>query len=271
MIDKIATQIKDRLDGRCPEIALILGSGLGAIADSLTDEIIISYNELQGFPQSTVSGHAGRLIVGKLEGREILCMQGRVHLYEGHSPREIDNIIKAFKKIGVKTLIVTNAAGSLDVNMPAGSVMLINDHINFSGQNPLIGKNDDSLGVRFPDMSDAYNSEFRNRVEEIAKRENVRLFEGTYLMVMGPNFETAAEIRAFQVLGANAVGMSTVPEVISAIHSGMRVLGLSAITNLGTGLQKQSQSHDETLAQGNKTAENITKLIKGFIKECDNG
>lgn len=271
MINKIAEQIKTKIGNKEPKTAIILGSGLGQIADELSDKIIIKYNDIEGFPKSSVSGHAGQLVIGKLDGIDVLCMQGRIHLYEGHPPQSIDLIIKAFKKLGIENLIVTNAAGSLDVDMPAGSLMLIKDHINFSGQNPLIGINDDKLGPRFPDMSNAYDSDIRDKVKKIAKKEDIKLHEGVYLMVSGPNFETAAEIMAFRILGADAVGMSTVPEVISAIHSGMKVLGISAITNLGTGLRDGVQSHEETLHEGRKASENLIKLLKAYIKESDNG
>lgn len=268
MINKIATQIKNKIGNKQPKIAIILGSGLGSIGDEITEKIIINYSQIDGFPQSTVSGHAGRLIVGNLMGKEVLCMQGRVHLYEGHKSQDINTIIKAFKSIGIQQLIVTNAAGSLDLDMPAGSIMLISDHINFSGQNPLVGANDDTLGPRFLDVSNAYDKEIRNKIKTLAQKENIKLFEGTYLMVMGPNFETSAEIRAFKILGANAVGMSTVPEVLSALHSDMKVLGFSAITNLGTGLQTQSQSHTETLSQANQSSKNMIQLIKLYLKEA---
>lgn len=267
MITKIATQIKSRLGSYHPEIAIILGSGLGKLGDEIENKIIIPYAEIEGFPISTVSGHQGQLIIGKLEGKDVLCMQGRIHLYEGHAPQSINTFIKAFKLLGIKNLIVTNAAGSLDPNMPPGSIMLIADHINFSGQNPLVGKNDDQYGPRFPDMSNAYNQEIRQQVKDIAQREHIKLFEGVYLMVMGPNFETSAEIRAFRTLGADAVGMSTVPEVLAAVHSGLKVLGLSVITNFGTGLQQGAQSHEETLLQANNAAKNLTLLVKTYIKE----
>lgn len=267
MISKISSQIKSKIGNRRPKTAIILGSGLGPVGEEIKNSVIIKYEDIEGFPKSSVSGHVGRLIVGELEGKEVLCMQGRIHLYEGHSPKSIDIIIKSFKEIGIESLIVTNVAGSLDTNMPAGSLMLISDHINFSGQNPLVGVNDDRSGPRFPDMSDAYNAEIRKKVKNIAKKENIKLYEGVYLMVMGPNFETSAEIRAFRIWGADAVGMSTVPEVLSAVHSNMKVLGLSVITNLGTGLRTGFQSHEETLNEGKKASENLIKLIKSYIKE----
>ncbi|MDR1694762.1 MAG: purine-nucleoside phosphorylase [Lactobacillaceae bacterium] len=271
MIDKISAQIKNKIGNKQPKTAIILGSGLGKIADELTDKTIIKYEDIEGFPQSSVSGHAGQLVIGRLEGVEILCMQGRVHLYEGHKPQSIDLIIKSFKKLGIEYLIVTNAAGSLDINMPAGSLMLIKDHINFSGQNPLVGVNDDKSGPRFPDLSNAYDHDIRNIVKNTAKKEDIKLYEGVYLMVLGPNFETAAEIKAFRILGADAVGMSTVPEVVSAVHSGMKVLGFSVITNLGTGMRDGKQSHEETLHEGKKASQNLINLLKAYIKETKNG
>lgn len=250
-----------------PQTAIILGSGLGALGNEITNAVSIDYSELEGFPQSTVAGHRGRLLIGKLEGKDVLCMQGRIHLYEGHDPKKIDFIIKVFKELGIKNLIVTNAAGSLNENFAPGSVMLINDHINFSGRNPLIGPNDDTLGPRFPDVSDAYCKKFRDKIKQIAKDNNIPLFEGVYMMVTGPNFETAAEIRAFRILGADAVGMSTVPEVLSAVHSGMSVLAFSVITNFGTGMKSGAQSHEETLKQADAAASRLTTLVKAFIRE----
>lgn len=268
MIEKIVKQIRNKIGQYQPEIAIILGSGLGELGNEIDNKIIIDYADIEGFPRSTVSGHQGKLIIGKLEGKDVLCMQGRIHLYEGHEPQAINTIIKSFQSLGIKQLIVTNAAGSLNLDMTPGSIMLISDHINFSGRNPLVGPNDEKYGPRFPDVSDAYTSSIRQQVKKIAQQNNIKLHEGVYLMVLGPNFETAAEIRAFKVLGADAVGMSTVPEVICAAHSGLKVLGLSVITNFGTGLRTGAQSHAETLCEANKAAENLTKLVRNYIKEC---
>ncbi len=268
MIEHIAQQIQSRLQGRQPEIAIILGSGLGSLGDEISAPITIPYTEIDGFPHSTVAGHKGCLISGELSGKQVLCMQGRIHLYEGHSPQSIATIIRSFAKLGIKQLIVTNAAGSLHKDMPAGSLMLIKDHINLNLPNPLVGPNDDRFGPRFPDMSDAYNSALRHKVKDIASSLNIKLFEGVYIMVMGPCFDTAAEINAFRILGADAVGMSTVPEVISAVHCGIKVLGISVITNLGTGLRDGSQSHQETLAEADKASQNLQMLIKQYLKEA---
>ncbi len=261
-----AEQIRNRLGDFKPETALILGSGLGSLADKIETKAIIPYAEINGFPQSTVSGHKGQFIAGLLQNKKVLCMQGRLHLYEGHAPQNISQIIKTFKLLGINTLIVTNAAGSLRPNLAAGSLMLITDHINLSFNNPLIGPNDEAFGPRFPDMSNAYNKDLQNLARQTAQQQNINLNEGVYLMVSGPNFETAAEVKAFGILGADAVGMSTVPEVISAVHCGIRVLGFSVITNLGTGLQAQSQSHAETLAQADAAAGNLAQLINCMIE-----
>lgn len=262
-----AEQIRAKMENRRPQTLIILGSGLGTLAEDIKEKIIIPYTDIDGFPHSTVSGHAGCLISGRLHGSEVLCMQGRFHLYEGHRPQIIAEVIKTFKLLGICNLIVTNAAGSLREEMAPGSLMLIADHINFSGRNPLIGPNDDAFGPRFPDVSNAYDKEFRDRLKNIASRRGISLQEGTYLMVAGPNFETAAEIRAFRTLGADAVGMSTVPEVLAAVWCGMRVLGISVITNYGTGMRPQTQSHAETLSQADAAANSLKLLINDFIGE----
>lgn len=267
MIEQLAAEIQKRIGAYIPETAIILGSGLGNLGNEIKNPVFIDYKELAGFPQSTVSGHQGRLIIGKLEDKDVLCMQGRIHLYEGHEPQKINLIIKVFQKLGIKNLIVTNAAGSLNPDFAPGSIMLINDHINFSGKNPLVGTNDEAYGPRFPDVSDAYTTLYRQKATKIAKDLQIPLHAGVYLMVLGPNFETAAEIRAFRTLGADAVGMSTVPEVLCAAHSGMKVLGFSVITNFGTGMKSGAQSHEETLSQANAAAANLTALVKAFVKE----
>ena len=264
--EKIAAQIKSRLNGRKPETAIILGSGLGALGDQIENPVIIPYAEIDGFPHSTVSGHKGHLVVGRLEGKDILCMQGRIHLYEGCAPQTIRDIIHSFKHLGISKLIVTNAAGSLNPKLPSGSIMLIDDHINLSFTNPLIGSNDDDIGPRFPDMSNAYDRDLRALAAQTAKELNIPLNRGVYLMVSGPNFETAAEVKAFGLLGGDAVGMSTVPEVIAANHAQISVLGFSVITNMGTGLQQQTQSHAETLSAADHASEKLAKLLLCIIE-----
>lgn len=266
MINDITTQIKNKIGNFTPKTAIILGSGLGKLAEDVKNPIVINYNEIKDFPQSTVKGHEGRFIIGYLENEPVIIMQGRIHLYEGHSPEKINIIIRSLRKLGVENLFLTNAAGSLNTDIPQGSLMLISDHINFSGINPLIGPNDDEFGPRFPDMSDAYNKENRDKIKKLASRENIILHEGVYLMVTGPNYETGAEIRAFKVLGADAVGMSTVPETISAVHSGMKVNAISVITNMATGIATRKHSHDEVVKQGNIATINLTKLLKAYFK-----
>lgn len=260
-------QLQNLMQNRKPETAIILGSGLGSIADNLQNKLIIKYEEIEGFPKSTVAGHNGQFVIGKIDNKEILCMQGRFHLYEGHDPKVIAKVIQALKHIGIKELIITNAAGSLNPDFYPGEIMLITDHINFSGCNPLLGANDDKIGPRFFDMSNAYDKVLQAKARNIAKRNNIKLNEGTYLMVLGPNFETAAEIRAFRILGADAVGMSTVPEVLSAVHCGIKVLAISALTNFGTGIQATPLSHEETLSGAAKASGSLTDLIINYIKE----
>lgn len=267
MLEDTVSFIINRLGKYRPQTLIILGSGLGDLGEKIQDPIYINYQDIPSWPHSTVNGHKGRLIAGLLEDQEVLCMQGRFHLYEGHSAETIKMIMTVFKNLGIQNLIVTNAAGSLKKEMSPGSIMLITDHINFSGRNPLIGVNDENLGPRFPVMANAYSKEYQDKMRQIAKQEKIELHEGTYLMVLGPNFETAAEIKAFQILGADAVGMSTVPEVLSAVWCGMKILGLSVITNYGTGMVQKFHGHEETLQQANIAAENLTKLICRFIKE----
>lgn len=260
-------QLQTALNGKKPQVALILGSGLGEVAEALSDQLVIDYRVIEGFPQSTVAGHRGRMIVGKIGKKEVLCLQGRFHLYEGYAPQVIAEVIGCLKYIGIRELIVTNAAGSLNPDFAPGSLMLINDHINFSGRNPLVGTNNDAVGPRFPDMGNAYDRRLRKKMEKVAADLKIELPQGVYLMVLGPNFETAAEIRAFRVLGADAVGMSTVPEVIAAVHAGIKVVAISAITNYGTGMQQTPLSHGETMDNAGKAAADLTKLIINYIKE----
>lgn len=260
-------QFKRLLADKRPQTAVILGSGLGSVADAVEDPLTIDYAAIEGFPRTTVAGHSGKMIVGRLGQSEVLCLQGRFHLYEGHRPQVIAEVVNALKAVGVNRLIVTNAAGSLNPEFTPGSLMLIKDHINFSGQNPLVGANNENVGPRFPDMSNAYDRDMRRQAKELAAELGINLPEGVYLMVLGPNFETAAEIRAFRTLGADAVGMSTVPEVIAAVHAGIKVLAVSAVTNFGTGLQETPLSHEETIAGAARASSALTALITNYIKE----
>jgi len=258
--------IQNRTPGFTPKIGLVLGSGLGSLADQLENAISIPYAELPGFPVSTVAGHAGRLVLGMLGGVPVACCQGRVHGYEGTSGLGFKHFIRTLKEIGCETLLLTNASGSLRTDVGPGELMLINDHINFQPGNPLIGPNDEDFGPRFFPMDDAYDIHIRERFHTVAKKLNIKLAEGVYISVTGPGFETPAEIRAFRILGADAVGMSTVPEVLVARHCGLRVAAVAAITNFATGMSDEKITHEGTLHFGKLAATNLARLITATIE-----
>ena len=250
-----------------PKVGVILGSGLENFFSDDAIKYSIEYDHLPDFPQPTIKGHSGKLVFGEVDNCEVVCMYGRSHIYEGHDPKSLAKPIRVLKDIGCKLLVVTNAAGSLDIDMPSGSLMAISDHLNLSGFNPLIGSNADNYGPRFSDMSDAYNLYYRKQLLKTAEKINQKLFEGVYCMYSGPNFETPAEINSLKILGGNAVGMSTVPEVIVANHCGLPVIAISVITNLAAGMSKTKLSHQETLANAALAETNIIKLIKTFIHD----
>ena len=231
-VQEAAAYIKEKLNGRKPEIAITLGSGLGDLAEQLTDAIQIPYGDIPHFPVSTVAGHKGQFVVGKLEGREVLCMQGRFHYYEGYDLKQVTLPVRVMKLLGIGTLIVTNAAGGINTGFRPGNLMLIEDHLNLTGENPLIGENLEAFGERFFDMTVAYDREYRTLAENLAAELDIPLQKGVYAWLTGPNYETPAEIRYLRTIGADAVGMSTVPEVLVARHCGLRVCGISCITNL---------------------------------------
>lgn len=269
LFDDLKTSIaflNGRLGERRPRVGLVLGSGLNDLAASLTNPIDIEYNEIPCFPTPTVSGHHGRLIVGSMGGIDVACLQGRVHAYEGQPAEKLGYGVRTLAGVGVDTMILTNAAGSLRADVGPGRLMVIEDHINFSGVNPLVGENDDRLGPRFPDMTDAWSAELRALAHQAALEAGVNdLTSGVYLMVKGPNFETPAEIRMMIGLGAHAVGMSTVPECIVARHAGLRVLGISSITNLGAGMQGGALTHEETMSEGARAAVPLRALLEKLI------
>lgn len=253
-----------------PILAIICGSGLGGLADLIEDKTVIPYEDIPRFPRSTVPGHAGKLVFGVLWGVKCVCMQGRFHLYEGYTVQQVTYPVRVFALMGCKTLIVTNAAGGLNNSYEVGDVMIIKDHINmpgFAGQNPLCGPNDERFGVRFPCMSDAYDRDLREYIRNMAGRCNPRMHEGVYCMLAGPSFETVAECRLLQTLGADAVGMSTVPEVLVARHCGMRVLGLSLITNkVVTNYDTtEKANHEEVLKTTERMTESLQSLVCEFI------
>ncbi len=254
-----------------PRVGLILGSGLGALADALEDPIAVAYADLPGFLQPSVEGHEGRIVLGRLEGLPVACLQGRAHLYEGVPAATVNGPIRTLKALGCEILVLTNAAGSLRPEVGAGAIALIEDHINFAGQNPLVGANDDEIGPRFPDLTQVYDPALRVQLARIATEQGIELPTGVYLAVLGPSFETPAEIRAFRALGADLVGMSTVPEAISAHHAGLRVVGLSAVTNLAAELTANALSHEETLEQAARAAAKLGLILRAFCKELADG
>jgi xanthosine phosphorylase len=259
--------IRARRPGFVPRVGLILGSGLNGIADALEDATAIDYAGLAGFPRASVEGHAGRLVLGTLAGVPVACLQGRVHLYEGAQPAALAVLPRTLKALGCELLILTNAAGALRPELVPGSVVLIEDHINLLGQNPLVGVNDEAIGPRFPDMTEVYDRGLRARLSAVAARLGIPLASGVYLATLGPCFETPAEIRAFRALGADLVGMSTVPEAISARHCGLNVLGLSIVTNAAAGLGAEPLDHALTLARAAAAATTLQRLLTGLLEE----
>lgn len=257
--------LKAKFPNAFPKTALILGSGLGPLADRIEANSDVSYADIPGFPVPSVDGHHGRLRIGTLAGHAVVCMQGRLHAYEGHPAQALATPIRILRGMGVERLILTNAAGGLSLDKPAGTLMIVNDHINLSGQNPLIGPNDPAIGPRFPDMSRAYDPDLRARLRAAAALAGVTVSEGVYVYTLGPNFETPAEIRMFAALGANAVGMSTVPECLAAVHCGMKVAALSLITNLAAGLAPDALTHHETLSEASKAYGRVEALLTAFF------
>ena len=260
-VQEAAAYIKEKLGGRAPEIAITLGSGLGDLADHLVDAVQIPYGEIPHFPVSTVAGHKGQFVVGKLEGREVLCMQGRFHYYEGYDLKQVTLPVRVMKLLGISTLIVTNAAGGINTGFRPGNLMLIEDHLNLTGENPLIGENLEVFGDRFFDMTVAYDAEYRARAEQLAAELNIPLQKGVYAWLTGPNYETPAEIRYLRAIGADAVGMSTVPEVLVARHSGLRVCGISCITNLAAGMGDGLLSHEEVKETADRVKVDFIRLV----------
>lgn len=250
-----------------PEVGVILGSGLGHVVDAIDVETTIPYGEIPGARASTVLGHQGRLILGRAKNLPVAVMQGRVHFYEGYEMDEVMFLSRVLGRLGIKKLVVTNAAGGINTSFSAGDLMLISDHINFMGVNPLRGPNVEDLGVRFPDMSEAYPESLRAIARDVAKDiKGIKLQEGVYLALSGPTYETPAEIRAFRTIGADAVGMSTVPEVIAMSHMGIPVLGISCITNMASGILKQKLTHQEVMDTTARVQEQFTQLVLGVLE-----
>ena len=255
--------IKEKIGDKKPQTAIILGSGLGVLKDDIQNKIILKYEDIPGFPISTVEGHAGELIIGELSGKEIIAMNGRFHYYEGYDIKQTVFPIRVFSLLGIKNIILTNAAGGINLDYKPGDFMVINDHLSFFAESVLRGKNEDEFGVRFPDMSDIYDKEEIKKIKQVIEKHVGVAREGVYAYMKGPCFETPAEIRALRTLGADAVGMSTVPEAIVAKHSGMKIVAVSCITNMAAGVTNKKLSHEEV----KETADRVKGQFKEIIKE----
>ena len=261
-----AVKILSPICGEHCKIGLILGSGLGDYANRIENKQYVNYSDLPGFPQSRVEGHKGRFVIGDLFGKRVICMQGRVHYYEGYPQSELAISIRVMKRLGVEKLLLTNAAGGVNLDFSAGDLMLISDHINFSGSNPLIGPNDDAFGPRFPDQTNVYDRELRAGVRAAAEQVGISLREGVYMMFTGPTFESPAEIVFARIIGASAVGMSTVPEAITAAHCGIKTVGVSLITNMAAGILNHPLSHEEVQETAALASEKFTKLVDQIVQ-----
>src|SRR5579872_1756288 len=248
-----------------PRVAVVLGSGLGAFAEALAERAEIPYAEIPGWPLSTAIGHAGKLVLGKLEGLPVAVMAGRSHLYEGYTPTQVTTGVRVLHGLGVESIVFTNAAGGINLSYSQGSLVLISDHINLQGANPLIGPNDDSSGPRFPDLSEAYSAAYRDTARKVAAELGIKLSEGVYASLTGPSYETPAEIRYLRAIGADLVGMSTVPEVIMANYLGMRVLAISCVTNMAAGVLPRKISHLEVLETGRQIQDTLVRFLKALL------
>lgn len=267
-ISDAAQYIKARIT-EAPSIGLILGSGLGDFADGLENRVVIPFAEIPDFPQPTVEGHAGAFVIGSCQGKTVVALQGRIHYYEGHPQQVITIPVRVMALLGVKQIVLTNACGGVNLNFAPGDLMLISDHINYSGSNPLIGQNLDQFGPRFPDLSNVYTKELRTKIMKVAEENSIALRQGVYVMYSGPNYETPAEIRMFRMMGADAVGMSTVPEAIVAAHCGMDVVGISCITNMAAGVLPQKLNHQEVVETAALVHDKFQKLLTLVIDLMD--
>jgi purine-nucleoside phosphorylase len=256
--------LESRISGR-PEIAIVLGSGLGTMAEMVENPLVIGYDEIPGWPQSTAVGHAGKLIFGELEGRKVVVMSGRAHLYEGHPIDKVVLGVRVMAGLGARKVILTNAAGGINLSYHQGSLVLITDHLNLQGTNPLIGPNDDTLGPRFPDMTFCYSPRLRELAEEKARKIGVPLHQGVYACLSGPTYETPAEIRYLRIIGADLVGMSTVPEAIALNHMGAEVVAFSCVTNMAAGVTNAKINHEEVLETGRQVRDQFVRLIRSIL------
>jgi purine-nucleoside phosphorylase len=265
-LDALEAAVRARSD-LVPEVGIVLGSGLGGLADELEDAGAIPFAELPGWPAATAPGHVGRLLLGRLGGRVVVMLQGRFHLYEGNAPGLVVQPVLLFRRLGAQVLVLTNASGGLDPSFGPGTLMVIRDHLNLTGQNPLIGPNADGIGARFPDMTDAWSTRLQARLHAAGAAEGVQLAEGVYVGLVGPNYETPAEVRMYAGLGGHAVGMSTVMECIAARWAGLEVCGVSLVTNAGAGYTGDPLSHEEVLAAGAEAGPRLARVIRRFIAD----
>ncbi|HXB70091.1 MAG TPA: purine-nucleoside phosphorylase [Candidatus Acidoferrales bacterium] len=253
-----------------PAIGVVLGSGLGAFADELGDRIEIPYHQIPGWPGSTAVGHAGKLVIGGIGGVNVAVMAGRAHLYEGYGMQQVTFGVRVLHAIGARSMVFTNAAGGINLALQRGGLVLISDHINLQGSNPLVGPNDDALGARFPDMSEAYSRRYRERARQVAAELGIAITEGVYAAMLGPSYETPAEIRYLRAIGADLVGMSTVPEVIVANHMGMKVLGISCVTNMAAGVVPETRiNHEEVLETGVMVRDTLVRFLKALLPRLE--
>lgn len=264
-VEQAAAEVRKRAGGAVPDVAVVLGSGLGDFAGQLKDATSIPYGGIPNWPAATVIGHEGRLVVGSLGGKRVAALSGRAHFYEGHDLRTVTFATRVLGRLGVKVLILTNAAGGINVTLTPGLLMIMDDHINLLGSNPLVGSNDDRFGPRFPDMSEVYSKRLRGLADAVAQTQGLPIGHGVYVAVHGPSYETPAEIRAFRTLGADAVGMSTVPEAIAARHMGVEVLGISCITNAAAGVLPQPLNHSEVMEVAQRVKGAFAALLEGII------
>lgn len=265
-LDALEAAVRAKSD-LVPEVGIVLGSGLGGLADELDDAVAITFAELPGWPAATAPGHVGRLMLGRLGGRVVVMLQGRFHLYEGNAPGLVVQPVLLFQRLGAKVVVLTNAAGGLDPSFGAGTLMVIRDHLNLTGQNPLIGPNADGIGPRFPDMTDAWSVRLRELLHAAGRAEGIDLAEGVYFGLTGPSYETPAEVRLYASLGGHAVGMSTVMECIAARWAGLEVCGVSLVTNPGAGYTGEPLTHEEVLAAAAKAGPRLARVIRRFVAD----
>ena len=265
-VEQAAAEVRKRAGSAVPDVAIVLGSGLGDFAQQLRDAVTIPYTDLPHWPASKVVGHAGTLVVGTLAGKRVAALAGRAHFYEGHDLQTVTFAARVMGRLGVKVLILTNAAGGINVALTPGTLMVMDDHINLMGGNPLAGPNEDAFGPRFPDMTEVYSTRLRALADEVARKQGLAIGHGVYVAVLGPSYETPAEIRAFRAIGADAVGMSTAPEAIVARHMGVEVLGISCISNAAAGVLPQPLHHDEVMEVARRVRDAFAALLEGIIE-----